>query len=163
MNQKAFLKVAGKSFADTFNDIYQFDPVISSAMDAVDAWGEGYLAAVHSNGKYDFHLVYAGNGTHFKYDGPGSEYRCFNLFVHDTVEGEAWMSGCLIYRGAKEAKAVIRRYRDIAINSSVAEIEETRAKEKNGYPWRYIITKGDEVASIRVFEDEAKKATEKVA
>lgn len=160
MNQNTLSKVAGKSFEPTLNNEYLFTGMAVSLLQEINAWYEAYAAVATERDGYRFHIFYAGNGTHFKYDGPGSEYRCINLIVEHIESGDTWMKGCLIYRGAKQAKETIRRYRDFALKAPISEIEETRQKEKNEYPWRYFVSDGDTVSSIKEVEA---RATEKVA
>jgi len=144
MNQTGLSKLAGKSFKQTLD----FTPVAVSLLESIQAWDDVYAFVETERNGYRFHIVYAGNGTYFKYDGPGSEYRCINLIVEHIESKESWMAGCLIYRGVKQAKETIRRYRDIALKSTIDEIEETRQKEKVGYTYRYFVTAGAIVLSI---------------
>jgi len=137
MTQETFLKLTGKSFKLTSDGQFEFQASTVECLKEVRAWFcLGHAAATERNG-YRFHIVYAGNGTYFKYDGPGSEDRCINFFIEDIGSNECWMQGCLIYRGAKQAKETIRRYRDMALNLTVEEIEATRAKEREMYSYRY--------------------------
>ena len=138
MNTKLFLKLAGKKFTLTSNGEYIFNAPVVDCMTEVQAWHNLCGASVHERDGYRFHLVYALNGTYFKYDGPGSEERCINLFVEDIKTGDCWLNGCLILRSVKDGKKSIRRYRDIALNAPISEIEETRKKEQEMYSYRYM-------------------------
>ena len=160
MNQNVLSKVAGKSFEPTLNGIYNFTGQAITLLEEIDAWHVAYAAVVTERDGYRFHIFYAGNGTYFKNDGPGSEYRCMNLIVEDIKNEDVWMHGCLIYRGAKQAKETIRRYRDIALKAPISEIEENRQSEKSMYTWRYFVCDGEWVRSIKQMEE---LATEKVA
>ena len=153
MNQNQINKIAGKSFEPTLNGIYNFTGQAITLLEEIQAWYEAYGGVATERDGYRFHIFYAGNGTHFKNDGPGSEYRCINLIVEHIESEETWMHGCLLYRGAKEAKATIRRYRDIALKAPISEIEETRANEKSMYTWRYFVCDGELVKSITQMEE----------
>jgi len=153
MNQNTVSKVAGKKFEPTLNGIYKFSGVAGALLFEIAALPEAYGGVATERDGYRFHIIYAGNGTYFKYNGPGSEYRCINLIAEDIEAGESWIVGCLLYRGAKEAKATIRLYRDIALKSTIPEIEEKRKNEREMYTWRYFKVEGDVVYSIKQLEE----------
>lgn len=149
MNQKQMNKITGKSFEPTLNGIYNFTGVAITLLEEISAWHEAYAGVATERDGYRFHIFYAGNGTYFKNDGPGSEYRCMNLIVEHIESEETWIHMChLMYRGAKEMKDVLKRYRDIALKAPISEIEETRANEKSMYTWRYFKCEGEFVKSI---------------
>lgn len=160
MNLNTFLKVAGKQMTWTSDGVYQFTGVAVSCMSYVDAWDQLNAVATLERVGYRFHIVYANNGTYFKYDGPGSEYRCMNLFVEDIENGECWLQSARLMRSAKDGKADIRYYRNMALNAPISEIEEKRQRERAMYSWRYFIVDGDAIVTAKELEE---KATEKVA
>jgi len=137
MKQETFLKLTGKQFKLTSDGAFEFQSSTVECMSEVSAWHDLICSAATERAGYRFHVVYAANGTYFKYDGPFSEERCVNLFVEDIANNECWLEGCLIYRSTKQLKETIRRYRDIALNLTVEDIEAGRKREKEGYTWRY--------------------------
>lgn len=163
MNIQTFLKVAGKKMTLSTDGVYEFTGVAYACMSHVDAWHELNAAVVSERDGYRFHIVYANNGTYFKYDGPGSEYRCINFFVESIKEGECWLESCIIGWTAKDRKDAIRRYRNFALSAPISEIEEGRQGEKSGYTWRYFKNVGEDVLSIKEIKEAEEKATEKVA
>jgi len=147
MNRETFLKVAGKKLttpAEGSNMSLGLSALVREIQ--IDI-GMIATAMIERDG-YAFYLMYAENGTYFKYDGPGSEYRCFNLIIEDLTTGEVFLDRCLIYRGAKEAKKAIRTFRNRMLELTVSEIEEIKEKEINEYPWRCFTKDGSSVKEL---------------
>ena len=149
MTPKSFFKLAGKNFTLTSNGTYMFTGVTVACLIEIDAWHELYASAAYERDGYRFHLVFAGNGHYFKYDGPGTPYQCINLVVEHIESEEAWLHSCKLAWNQKEQKADVRRYRDIALNAPVSEIEEVRNRERSGYSWRYWKVSGENVYSMK--------------
>lgn len=151
MNSSTFLKVAGKKLTVPEEGTNMSLGLSALVREIQIDIGMIATAMIERDG-YAFYLMYAENGTYFKYDGPGSEYRCFNLIIEDLTTGEVFLDRCLIYRGAKEAKKAIRTFRNRMLELTVSEIEEIKEKEINEYPWRCFTKDGSSVKSLTELE-----------
>ena len=148
MNQNTINKITGKKFQPTLTGEYIFTGAAIGILVEIQAWIDAHGAVVTERDGYRFHIFYSGNGTYFNYDGPGSESRCMNLIVEHIESEDAWLHSCMRYRGSKEAKTTLRRYRDIALKTEISKIEEKREEEKKDYKYRYYVTKGERGTSI---------------